>query len=186
MYDEEMHDSARCVGPTGATGAQGAPGPSGPAGEPGGPGPTGGTGATGVTGPTGETLPIAGHPAVLVFGAMSLFTGATQPNWLVPGGASSNPNPHEMNATRAGTLSHLYVHMQSPGAGTQLHTYTVTVNGVPTGIAFTIPATAFDGSETLASVPVLPGDRIGILMTKDGGTFTSSPTSVVATLRYAA
>lgn len=169
-------------GPTGPTGARGDPGPPG---QPSLPGPTGATGATGIEGAPG--LPggaIAGLESTFVF-VVQTISAAAGTEFLLPGGASTTSTArHDVVATRDGILRNLYYHAATPGAGTKITTYSVTVNGTPTTLAVSVLTGTNDVSNVVDTVAIMAGDLISVRADDDAGSLPTPPTNIALTFGF--
>lgn len=119
---------------------------------------------------------------LLQFGVSGLANNTTT-RYMVPGFFDGNAPTTRISlpVTRAGTLRNLYVRHNTVGAGAQIITYTVLVNGSATSIAASMAPTGTQASNVVNSASVVAGDVVDIQVTKSA-TLGSSPNNVIASL----
>lgn len=123
-------------------------------------------------------------PAVLSFGSGSVAASA-ETRYLYPWGSSGTAPlaPISMQTSRPGVVRNLYVHVGSPSAGVNTHTYELLKNGAPTGLLVSFVQSSTGGSNTAISVPVVAGDLLSLRVTKSGP--GGAPADVVANMDFA-
>lgn len=151
-------------------------GPQGPTGATGPAGPTGAIGATGATGPAGPAGPDG--PQGIPGPNTTILTGGTLDNAALTAGGTITMSPGNGlgidTPLPAGELTNLRVQAdQQPGVGGS-YTFTVLVNGAPTGITCTISGAAEDSCEdTINSVTIVAGDRLWLQAVASAGATTT-------------
>lgn len=126
-----------------------------------------------------------GTKSFQTFGS-SQVSNTTTPRYLPPGWEAGTAPTFvvEFVMPFAGTFTSMRAHHSDPGtAATQLLTYTLHRNGVATALFASLLSTASDGSGS-ASVPVIAGDRVSVVVTKSEN--GNPPEEVSATLAFEA
>ena len=167
---------AGAVGATGPVGATGLAGSNGAVGGVGATGPRGATGATGPQGASGATGAV-GTAASTGFGAIRFYVGnapgattAFYPPPATPGNTDVPPST-EYSSTwimgASGTYTKIYASHTGALASSNTYTVTLRVNGVDTGLTFTMAAGGTSGSAS-GSVSVVAGDRVTLKYVQSG------------------
>ncbi len=99
------------------------------------------------------------------------MAGTATTRFLTPGNDSTaTVSIREICMARPDVITSLCVEIDGPaGAGAQILTYTVMVNGVATAVSVPVVVTGTQGLIIGVAASVVAGDRVGLRVTKSGG-----------------
>lgn len=121
---------------------------------------------------------------VAAWGAQSI-AATTVVRYMSPGfgDAVASTSPVQYRIPFDVVAKHMYVRQNAPAGNGAPAVYTLTVNGVDTPLAVSIPSTSLDGSMTTSQVLIGAGDLIGMKVTK-GASLGTSPGDIIVTIWF--